>query len=1497
MYIHSNPLLCFGFHNVKKISGSIILFIILITHPSKIKGLTELEILDTFYKETGGSKWSDNSNWQKKNVCSRYGVTCHAQLKTVTRLILDGNKLEGTVPESLFQLPSLHTLDLGRNNIDVDLSFLKHATQLEYLYLESTLLSSFNGIELASGNITSIHLSNNDFKNAPISHELFRFPSLTHLIASNCNLSGTIPQVLLHDLEQLEEIDISQNNFEGPLPEFNVGMNNMISINFAENQFTGRIPTSLSSLINLEYLNLSKQQSKSIKGKLPSFLFLTQLNHLLLDGNSLRGEIPTDFIGGISNPETRSVTVRLSNNQLSGNIPQELSRFTYLDLYVEGNKIQSISPELCMKDQWMSGRVRDYGCDGILCPPGTANSIGRQISDSTACETCKDLLKVSPYLGSTECVEAEFTDRDILTKLYRDTDGDAWRYNQNWTTSESICDWIGIECVQDDFEDDLIEEDRVQSIDLRNNNLKGTVPSTIFYLRHLNDLDLGENKIDLSFDKIDLALSLEHLYVDKTLISSLDGISKISSQLLTLYAGKNDYAIPKIPDEIYKLKKLRTLNLVQNDFRGSISKSIGLLTDLRILDLMLNYLTGTIPSAIGKLSSLRVLSLTDNSLTGTIPNELNDLIFISSLYLDNQIDYGSGLSGTIPSFSSASDLSKVYLSENALSGNIPPDLLSNFSFINDTITLDFSTNLLTGGIPIELERFENLNLFVARNKIDSIPPNLCEKEDWNNGEVGLFGCDGILCESGKANKYGRQISYDNPCEECSDSRDSLFFGGTKCILTDIDQIRENEKSNLEELYQKTGGDDWDTNTGWLDDPDICNWYGITCDNESFVSALDLSNNNLVGKTPRAIFLLRNVQEIDLSLNSIEFNFVGIGQAKKLTSLNLHEIGLSSVDGLRKAKYLEDLNLEKNDFRGDSIPDEIFELANLKNLYLAESNLGGTISDDIAYLTKLNGIYLNGNELTGQIPEFLGDLVNLEWIALADNKLSGTLPLSLNGLKNLKALSLSDQLSKGGNGISGKLIDFSQNENLSSIFINSNKLSGSIPASFLSKSDNTKLYSIDLSDNVLTGVIPGELSRFDRISIDLTKNHIVGIDPELCKKETWMDRNVALYQCDAIICPAGTYNKYGRRQSDENECKECKSTYRTQYLGSTTCELPPLSEREILELLFNECGGLEWTESTNWMEKDKDFCSWFGIQCNDEGSVFSIVLGSNNLIGKLPPYIFSLPSLNKLLLYSNPLDITFEGIERAKDLEVLALDSTGLKSIEGIGNARSLTELNIRFNSLSGPLPDELFQLRNLQTLYVSDNDFTGHLPPYFGNFTSITTIVLGSNLFSGRLPEFAHLQKIEHLDLSNNLIKGTIPEDFLPDVSDFSADIFIDLSSNELSGEIPQGLGRFEAIQLHLKSNKFSSIHPDLCELEKWNYNDVKNFGCDGILCPRRTYNLIGRQSDANTPCVACRTAKYLGSTSCAKRSSRSLAYGVLLIVVAAVMTFIVAWFMCRCRR
>ena len=209
-----------------------------------------------------------------------------------------------------------------------------------------------------------------------------------------------------------------------------------------------------------------------------------------------------------------------------------------------------------------------------------------------------------------------------------------------------------------------------------------------------------------------------------------------------------------------------------------------------------------------------------------------------------------------------------------------------------------------------------------------------------------------------------------------------------------------------------------------------------------------------------------------------------------------------------------------------------------------------------------------------------------------------------------------------------------------------------------------------------------------------------------------------YECDAILCPKGTFNDIGRREKYK-PCSECNSGG-NDYLGSTKCNLgpspsPPSSpaphpgallngQKSILMELFDNLGGNDWKEHVGW-GVDDNICSWSGIICGASGEgVTKINLKANNLVGELPPSIFTLPNLSELNLHLNDeLSITensLTNISSASKLTHLILAEISSLYVGGLKNASNLTYLDISGNKIAGLIPPIIFELSNLKVMSI-----------------------------------------------------------------------------------------------------------------------------------------------------------------------------------------------------
>ena len=324
-------------------------------------------------------------------ICFREGVSCDTVSNDansgVTEIRLPNNGMFGRIPSSIYNLPSIRVLDFSENEVDLGFAHISRAKQLEELRMSNTELRSLGGISKASPSLEQLHFSNNKLSGT-IPSELFELSGIKGLLLSNNYFNETIPSSIA-SLSSIEVLDLSQNDMTGHLPTELGLLTALRVLNLSENLLSGAIPSELGQLSKLSTLSLALQNKLS--GPLFPFNTNPALIFLDLSHNSIDGPMPDDFLSSVD--VSKTVSVNLSLNDITGGIPTSLDSFQFLDIDLSGNKIGYLSEELCDEDNsgWMSGQVGEFRtCDAILCRPGftTSNGRGRQIDGDTVCIPC-----------------------------------------------------------------------------------------------------------------------------------------------------------------------------------------------------------------------------------------------------------------------------------------------------------------------------------------------------------------------------------------------------------------------------------------------------------------------------------------------------------------------------------------------------------------------------------------------------------------------------------------------------------------------------------------------------------------------------------------------------------------------------------------------------------------------------------------------------------------------------------------------------------------------------------------------------------------------------------------------------------------------------------------------------------------------------------------------------------------------------------------------------
>ncbi|GLJ39920.1 hypothetical protein SUGI_0816250 [Cryptomeria japonica] len=398
----------------------------------------------------------------------------------------------------------------------------------------------------------------------------------------------------------------------------------------------------------------------------------------------------------------------------------------------------------------------------------------------------------------------------------------------------------------------------------------------------------------------------------------------------------------------------------------------------------------------------------------------------------------------------------------------------------------------------------------------------------------------------------------------------------------------------------------------------------------------------------------------------------------------------------------------------------------------------------------------------------GGLGSLEYHRLSYNDLSGTIPVSLSNCTSLLDLVL------GVNNLTGSIpTELGRLDKLQYISVNDNKLNTQIPAALGNSSSlevlfiggYTQLYeTLYLQFNNFIGPIPDSIGKLKSVNeLLITSNNISGSIPE---------------------------------------------------------SISGLISVEVLDFSDNSLDG----------KIPKGITEYTALK--------RLILSQNKLIGNIPFSMGSCPSMTELILSSNSLS---GGIPRTlsncTSLRKIKLSNNSLNGSFDINYPPSLEVLSANTNDFSGTLPVSLAICTKLQLLDLRRSHLRGALPLYLANFQELRVLSLGYNQLQGTFPAgMVNLTSLQVLDLSNNKFDGQIPSN-LENLQGFAkrgdpqipgnslyedirivikkheyrldyvmaANTILDLSSNNLSGQIPESIMNLSSLRLlNLSGNHFT---------------------------------------------------------------------------------------------
>ncbi|XP_052198701.1 receptor-like protein 56 isoform X5 [Diospyros lotus] len=873
--------------------------------------------------------WVENEGFEKLSTLTNFEV-----------LDLSDNWINNSkILKFIGGIPSLKSLNLGENRLgsSVDLtSFEKFSTltNLEVLDLSFTWINNFEILEFIGGisSLKSLNLGGNSLGSSVNLTSFKKFSMLTNLEIldlNDNNMSNSKMLEFIGGISSLKSLNLGMN-YLGSLVDLTSWnqqskLKNLEVLDLSYNFITNILWSSFKEFSSLKILDLSwNYMNESIS--IQDLENVSHLEELYLDSATL----PNDFLSNIGVMTSLQV-LSLTSSGLIGTLPShqglcELKTLQEIDL--NSNGLRGHLP-------W---------CLGNLTSLRFLDISRNQLTGNIALSPLANIISLEYLMLSNNkfLVPISFKSYYNLSKLM---------------VLESVNNILLKE------EDILGSAPSFQLVRIHlsssehGRNTSMSLPKFFYYQNQLKMVKLSGFDFGGTFPRwlLENNTRLLTLTLTKNLISKPFQLpSSPMTELVTLDISNNNFcgAIPyKIGSSFPKLK---LLNMSRNNFEGMIPSSLGDITSLSILDLSNNQLSNKIPVhlAIG-CSSLEVLKLSSNNLTGPILPPQNNLPNLRLLLLDDNkfteiphyLSNSSGLqmlnlshnhlggmfpvefcqfdglqlldlsdnnfTGTIPSCFNVKNLEQIHLSNNMLNGPFPEVF---HRLINNLKLIELSNNHFNGSIPNWIDSLSWLRILILKNNHfeNNIPYQICHLSRLTLIDL-------------SSNKFSGNIP------SCFNNIPFDIEKELEVLTLSIILIVEAPlKSNLK-IYSHRGY----SMLGITDDifPANQTFFSLQVEFTTkgmallftgepllLFSAIDLSNNKLVGHIPLEIGNLSKIKALNLSYN----NLIG---------------GIPTT--FSKLQNIESLDLSHNNLNGN-IPSQLTDLYSLVTFNVSYNNFSGRI---------------------------------------------------------------------------------------------------------------------------------------------------------------------------------------------------------------------------------------------------------------------------------------------------------------------------------------------------------------------------------------------------------------------------------------------------------------------------------------------------------------------------------------------------------------------------
>ncbi|KAL2337714.1 hypothetical protein Fmac_012160 [Flemingia macrophylla] len=436
------------------------------TQLNKLWELKGLDLLDLSYNNL-----SDNVNFTNvepssfPNLTTLTLISCDLRnfpvflrsLSTLVSLDLSDNQIQGIVPNWIWKLHDLYSLNISQNylthlegplpNLNSNLNNLDlHCNKLQgplpifakyamYLDFSSNKFSTFIPQDIGNylSQIYFLSLSNNTLHGS-IPDSICNASQLQVLDLSINNISGIIPPCLMMMSDILEVLNLKNNNLSGFIPNTMTAACSLWTLDLHGNLLDGPIPKSIVNCSKLEVLDLGSNQ---IIDGFPCFLKeISQLRILVLRNNKFQGSMRC---AKTNTTWEMLQIVDIALNNFSGQLPRKFLS-TWKRFIIHNEVVEKLAKNI---DRWSLFRT------------------------------------ISAYYQISVSITKKGLKTDLVTILtiYTCIDFSSNRF-------------------EGPIPEELMEFKELHFLNLSNNALSGEIPSTIGNMRQLESLDFSQNSLN-----------------------------------------------------------------------------------------------------------------------------------------------------------------------------------------------------------------------------------------------------------------------------------------------------------------------------------------------------------------------------------------------------------------------------------------------------------------------------------------------------------------------------------------------------------------------------------------------------------------------------------------------------------------------------------------------------------------------------------------------------------------------------------------------------------------------------------------------------------------------------------------------------------------------------------------------------------------------------------------------------------------------------------------